>query len=187
MNSRMKNGMLACVLAGGATGAAAQDECSARINSITTIGDVQAALNCVEGHVSAEASRSRQVIENNKKQLLKQIPEQIELVTTNMRHVSFKESTNGKWKQIPDSADADACFLSSVRLPPQGLCQVTYQGTLGHWAYNVSDPAGAGFVCTATCIWMDLRHKAEAAAKPDAAKPENAKPEDAKPETASKP
>lgn len=187
MSSRMKTGMLACVLAGWAAAAAAQDECSARINSIATIGDVQAALTCVEGHVSAEASRSRQVIENNKKQLLQQIPEQIELVTTNMRHVSFKESTNGKWKQIPDSADADACFLSSVRLPPQGLCQVTYQGTLEHWAYNVSDPAGAGFVCTATCIWMDLRRKAEAPSKPEPAKPDAAKPETAKPDTAGKP
>ena len=169
MNSRTKTGMLACVLAGWAAGAAAQHECSARINSITTIGDVQAALNCVEGHVSAEASRSRQLIENNKKQLLEQIPEQIELVMTNVRHVSLKESTNGKWKQIPDAADADACFLSSVRLPPQGLCQVTYEGKLEHWAYNVSDPASAGFVCTATCVWMDLRRKQEVAAKPETA------------------
>ena len=187
MNSRMKNGMLACGLAGWAAAAAAQDECSARINSIVSIGDIQAALTCVEGHVSAEASRSRQAIDNNKKQLLQQIPEQIELVTTNMRHVPFKESTNGKWKEIPESTDADACFLSSVRLPPQGLCQVTYQGTLKHWAYNVSDPVGAGFVCTATCVWMDLRRKEETSGKPDAAKPETAKPEDAKADTASKP
>jgi hypothetical protein len=184
MNSRMKTGMLACVLTGWASCAAAQ-ECNAKISTIDTVADIQAALGCVEDHVNAEAARSRQLVENNKKQLLQQITEQIELVTTNMRHVSFKESTNGAWKQIPDSAEADACFLSSVRLPPQGLCQITYQGTLEHWAYNVSDPVGAGFVCTATCVWMDLRRKPEGAAKPEAGKPEAGKPEAAaKPETA---
>lgn len=166
MNSRMTTGLLACVLTGWTAGAVAQDECSARINSITTIGDVQAALNCVEAHVGAEASRSRQLIENSKKQLLQQIPEQIELVSTNIRHVPLKESTNGKWTPIPDADGADACFLSSVRLPPQGLCQVTYEGRLEHWSYNVSDPARAGFVCTATCVWMDLRRKAQAPDQP---------------------
>ena len=176
MNSRMKPGMLACVLAGWATGGVAQDYCNAKINSIVTVGDVQAALTCVQGQVIAEAARSKQLAENNKKQLLQQITEQFELATTNIRHVSLKESTNGTWKQIPDSAEADACFLSSVRLPPHGLCQVTYQGTLEHWAYNVSDPAGAGFICTATCVWMDLRRKPEAASKPEpGSKPETAK------------
>lgn len=163
MNSRIKAGMLACVLAGTAAGAAAEDDCSARINTIEKIGDIQAALNCVESHIAAEAERSRQIAQNYKKIMLQQMVEQFEIVTTNVRHVSLKESTNGTWKQIPDSAEAHACFLSSVRLPPQGLCQVTYQGTLERWAYNVSDPASAGFTCTATCVWMDLRRKAQAA------------------------
>ena len=186
MKPYVKTSVLACVLAGWAFGAAAQEDCLGRINAIKTIGDVQAALNCVEGHIANEAARNKRQSENDRKEVLQQV-DNLEIESTNVKHMSLKEATNGAWKKIPDSDKANACFLSSVRLPPQGLCQVTYQGTLGHWAYNVSDPAGAGFVCTATCIWMDLRHKAEAAAKPDAAKPENAKPEDAKPETASKP
>jgi len=165
MNSRAKARMLSCSLAwtltGWATGTAAQN-CSERIDSIKTIGDVQSAINCVQGLVAAEA-RARQDAEKNLKQLPQQVAEQIELVTSKVRHASLKESTNGLWKQIPDSADADACFLSSVRLPPQGLCQVTHQGDLGRWAYNASDIAGAGFVCTATCVWLDVRPKAAAA------------------------
>jgi hypothetical protein len=151
MKSRMKASMLACVLAGWARGVVAQDDCSEQINTIVKIGDVQAALNCVQGRVAAE-TRARQEAEKNLKQLPQQVADQLQL-----------EATNGIWKQIPESADADACFLSSVRLPPQGLCQITYQGTLEHWSYNVSDRGGAGFLCTATCVWMDVRRKPEAA------------------------
>ena len=161
MNPRMKAGVLACGLAGWAFGAAAQEDCNARINAIAKIGDVQAALSCVEAHVAAEADRARQAAENNRKQLLQQLPNQFDIMMTKVRHVAFKESTNGSWKQIPESEDAHACFLSSVRLPPQGLCQVTYQGSLERWSYNVSDPVGAGFTCTATCVWMDIRRKPE--------------------------
>lgn len=85
------------------------------------------------------------------------------MVAAKVRHVSLKEATDGAWKQIPESDQADACFLSSVRLPPQGLRQVTYQGPQALWTYNNSDRAGAGFVCTATCVWMDVRRKPEAA------------------------
>ncbi|MFC0254550.1 hypothetical protein [Massilia consociata] len=159
MKSRMKASVLACVLAGSASGAVAQGDCYEKISTIQKIGDVQSALSCVEGRVAAEAERFKQHTESHKKQLFQQIVDQLELVTTNVRHVSFKESTNGAWKQIPDSANADACFLSSVRLPAQGLCQVTYQGAQGRWTYNVSDPASAGFTCTATCVWMDIRLK----------------------------
>lgn len=166
MKSRIRTGLLACALAGWTSGAAAQEDCSAKINTIAKIGDIQAALNCLEAHVTAEAERSRQIAENYKKLMLQQMLAQFELVTTNVRHVSLKESTHGTWKQIPDSANANACFLSSVRLPPQGLCQVTYQGTLERWSYNVSDPASAGFTCTATCVWMDLRLKAQGAQQP---------------------
>lgn len=162
MKPRMKTSVLAYVLAGWASGVAAQDNCLDKINTIQKIGDIQSALTCVEGHVAAEAARSRQQAENNK-QALQQIADHVELVTTKVRHVSLKEATNGTWKQIPDSAEANACFLSSVRLPPQGLCQVTYQGTLERWAYNVSDLGAAGFTCTATCVWMGIRHKAQAA------------------------
>ena len=160
MKPGMKTVVLACVLTGWASGAIAQDNCIEKISTIKIVADIQAALTCVEGHIAAEAERSRQEAEANKKQLFQQIGE-VELVTTKVRHVSLKEATNGVWKQIPDSAEANACFLSSVRLPPQGLCQVTHQGTLERWAYNVSDIAGAGFTCTATCIWMGLRRKAQ--------------------------
>jgi hypothetical protein len=162
MKFRIRTSVLACLLAGAATELAAQDDCSARTEKIATIGDVQAALSCMDSRISGEVARSRQQLETNTKQLPKQLIEQLELVTTTTRHVVLKESTNGKWKQIPESLDADACFLSSVKLPPQGLCQVTHQGTLGHWSYNVSDPASAGFLCTATCVWLDVRRKPQA-------------------------
>ncbi|MEN3275626.1 MAG: hypothetical protein V7631_1416 [Massilia sp.] len=165
MKPLRRTSVLACVLAGAASGVAAQDDCSARINTIEKIGDIQAALTCVQGRVAAQAEQTRRLEESNKTQLPQQVIDQIELVTTKVRHVSLKEATDGVWKQIPDSAEADACFLSSVRLPPQGLCQVTYQGTLERWSYNVSDRAGAGFVCTATCVWMDLRRKPQEANK----------------------
>jgi len=162
MKRRVKVCVLACGLAGWASCAAAQENCSAKINSIEKIGDIQAALNCVEGHVAAEAERSKQLAEENKKLMRQQI-DGLEIVTTNVKHVALKDATNGVWKKIPDSDKANACFLSSVRLPPQGLCQVTYQGTLDRWSYNVSDIAGAGFVCTATCTWVELRRKPESA------------------------
>ena len=161
MKPRVKTCVLTCAVAGWASSVAAQEDCNARISTIKTIGDMQAALSCVEGHVAAEAERSRKIAENYKSQVLQQIIDQFELRTTSVRHVSLKEATNGAWKQIPDSADANACFLSSVRLPPQGLCQVTYQGNLERWAYNVSDLGAAGFTCTATCVWMGLRPKAQ--------------------------
>lgn len=162
MESRMKTGVLAWGLAGAVSSVAAQEDCSAKIDTLKTVADIRAALGCVQGLVAAEA-RARQQAEKGLKQLPQQVAEQLEMVATKVRHVSLKEATNGAWKQIPESAEADACFLSSVRLPPQGLCQVTYQGPQALWTYNVSDRAGAGFVCTATCVWMDVRRKPEAA------------------------
>lgn len=162
MKSRMKTGVLAWVMAGAVSGAAAQEDCSAKIDTLKTVADIQGALGCVQGLVAAEA-RARQQAEKGLKQLPQQVAEQLEMVATKVRHVSLKEATNGAWKQIPESDAADACFLSSVRLPPQGLCQVTYQGPQALWTYNISDRAGAGFLCTATCVWMDVRRKPEAA------------------------
>lgn len=162
MKRRIRTGILACLLAGWASSPAAQDDCSARIGSIVNVGDIRAALSCVDNRISGEVKQSSQQLEMNRNQLPQQIIDQLELVTTTTRHVVLKESTNGIWKQIPESTDADACFLSAVRLPPQGLCQVTYQGALGRWSYNVSDPASAGFLCTATCLWMDVRRKPQA-------------------------
>lgn len=162
MKFRMKSSVLAWVLAVSASGAVAQEDCQARINKIEKIGDIQAALTCVQGQITSEAERVRQHTEKTKKQLLLQTVDQLELVTTNVRHVPLKESTNGTWKQIPDSADAKACFLSSVRMSAQGLCQVTYQSAQERWTYNLSDPNSAGFTCSATCVWMEIRRKAQA-------------------------
>ena len=61
--------MLACVFAGWTSGVAAQEDCNAKINAIEKIGDMQAALNCVERHIAVEAERSKQLAENLKKQL----------------------------------------------------------------------------------------------------------------------
>ena len=167
MNSRSKTGapacaVLACVLAGWASDVAAQEDCNAKINKIEKIGDIQAALSCVENHVDAEAQRSKQQEENHKKQLLQQVAN-FELVTTNVRQVPLKEATNGAWKPIPESEAANACFLSSVRLAPQALCQITYHGELERWSYNISNPSAAGFICMATCVWMELRRKPKGA------------------------
>src|SRR3712207_501777 len=142
MKFRMRTSVLACasICAASASGVAAQEDCQARINKIEKIGDIQAALTCVQGQITSEADRVRQHAEKTKQQLLLQTVDQLELVLTNARHVPLKETTNGAWKQIPDSADAKACFLSAVRMPAQGLCQITYQGSQERWAYNLSDP-----------------------------------------------
>ena len=165
MKPHVKTRVLACVLAGWASGAAAQEDCLAKIGAIKTIGDVQAALNCVEGHIANEAARNKRQSENDRKEMLQQI-DNLEIESTNVKHMSLKEATNGAWKKIPDSDKANACFLSSVRLPPQGLCQVTYQGNLDRWSYNASDIAGAGFVCTATCVWVKVHRKQQSADTP---------------------
>lgn len=165
VKSYVKTSVLACVLAAWASGAAAQEDCLARINAIKTIGDVQAALNCVEGHIANEAARNKRQSDNDKKEILQQV-DNLEIESTNVKHMSLKEATNGIWKKIPDSDKANACFLSSVRLPPQGLCQITYQGNLDRWSYNASDIAGAGFVCTATCVWVKVHRKQPAADAP---------------------
>jgi hypothetical protein len=162
MKPQVKTSVLACVLAGWASGVAAQEDCLARINGIRTIGDVQAALNCVEGHIANEAARNRKQSETDKQQMLQQI-DNLEILSTDIKHMSLKEATNGAWKKIPNSDNANACFLSSVRLPPQGLCQITYQGTQDTWSYNASDIAGAGFVCTATCVWVKVHRKPQSA------------------------
>jgi hypothetical protein len=162
MKRHVRTSVLACAVAGCVSGAAAQEDCIAKISSIAKIGDVQAALNCVEGHIANEAARNKQRADNDKKEMLQQI-DKLEILSTNVKHVSLKEPTNGVWKKIPDSEDANACFLSSVRLPPQGLCQITYQGLQATWTYNASDIAGAGFVCTATCVWVKVHRKPETA------------------------
>lgn len=69
----------------------------------------------------------------------------------------FLFDTNGDWKEVPESSAANACFLTSIRLPVEGLCQVSYQGAEERWTYNISNPKTAGFMCTATCIWIDLQ------------------------------
>jgi hypothetical protein len=162
MKRHVRTSVLACAVAGSVSGAAAQEDCIAKINSIAKIGDVQAALNCVEGHIANEAARNKQRADNDKKEMLQQI-DNLEILSTNVKHVSLKEPTNGVWKKIPDSENANACFLSSVRLPPQGLCQITHQGPQDTWTYNASDIAGAGFVCTATCVWVKVHRKPETA------------------------
>ena len=118
-----------------------------------------------EGHIANEAARNKRQSENDKKEVLQQV-DNLEIESTNVKHMSLKEATNGAWKKIPDSDKANACFLSSVRLPPQGLCQITYQGNLDRWSYNASDIAGAGFVCTATCVWVKVHRKEQAADTP---------------------
>lgn len=163
MKFRLRTSVLASVLAAAASGVAAQEDCQARINKIEKIGDIQAALTCVQGQITSEAERVRQHVERTKQQLLLQTVDQLELVTTNVRQVTLKETTNGAWKQIPESTDAKACFLSAVRMPAQALCQVAYQGAQKRWAYNLSDPTSAGSTCSATCVWMDVRRKAQAA------------------------
>lgn len=159
MKFRLKNSVLAWALAGSASGVAAQEDCQARINKIEKVADIQAALLCVQGQITSEAERVREHTEKTKNQLLLQTVDQLELVTTNVRQVALTEKTDGSWKPIPESGEARVCFLTAVRLPARGLCQIAYQGNLGRWAYSVSDPASAGFTCTATCVWMDIRRK----------------------------
>lgn len=165
MKRRVETFVLACVLAGWTVVVAAQEDCLPKINSIVNVGDVRAALNCVEGHIANEAARNKRQSENDKKEILQQV-DNLEIESTNVKHMSLKEATNGAWKKIPDSDKANACFLSSVRLPPQGLCQITYQGNLDRWSYNASDIAGAGFVCTATCVWVKVHRKQQTADAP---------------------
>lgn len=168
MNFRLKNSVLAWALAAWASGVAAQEDCQARINKIEKVADIQAALLCVQGQITSESARMREHTEKTKNQLLLQTVDQLELVTTNVRQVPLTEKTDGTWKPIPESTEARACFLTTVRLPARGLCQIAYQGNLGRWAYSVSDPASAGFTCTATCVWMEIRRKKEAEQKTDA-------------------
>ncbi|HWJ95273.1 MAG TPA: hypothetical protein VNT33_11150 [Telluria sp.] len=156
--SRVKTKALACVLAGCAGGAAAQENCSQNINKIEKIADIQAALNCVDSRAKAAEERNKQQAENHKREMLQQAAN-FDIVTTNVRQVSLKEATNGAWKPIPESEAANVCYLSSVRLAPQGLCQVTYHGALERWSYNISNPSSSGFICMATCVWMELRPK----------------------------
>jgi hypothetical protein len=162
MKRHVRTSVLACAVAVSVSGAAAREDCIAKISAIASVGDVRAALNCVEGHIANEAARNKQRADNDKKEMLQQI-DNLEVLSTDIKHMSLKEPTNGVWKKIPDSDKANACFLSSVRLPPQGLCQITYQGTQDTWTYNASDIAGAGFVCTATCVWVKVHRKQEAA------------------------
>lgn len=155
MNSRVTSAALSLVLAGATASLAAQEDCSARIGKMEKIGDIQAALSCVDSKMASEIERTRVEAEKNRKQLLSKITE-FDLVTANAKNIALKDATSGNWKEIPDSQAANVCFLSSVRLPQQGLCQISYQGSQEHWAYNISDPKSAGFICTATCVWLGL-------------------------------
>lgn len=155
MSLRWKGEVLALLLAGTASGVAAQEDCSARIGRLEKIGDIQAALSCLDNRTAAESERARVEAEKTRKEYLEKMTG-FDIVTSNVRNIALKEPTEGSWKEIPDSKAAHACFLSSVRLPQQGLCQISYQGTQENWAYNISDPKGLGFICTATCVWMNL-------------------------------
>jgi hypothetical protein len=161
MTNRLKNEVLALVLAGWAVGAAAQEDCNARINAMATIIDIQSALNCLNSRTSAEFERARQEGKKDKRELAQQIAD-LEVMTTKVRNISLKEATGGAWKELPDSEAANACFLTSVRLPQQGLCQISWQGAQKHWAYNVSDPNAAGFICTASCVWTEFLRRPQA-------------------------
>lgn len=161
MRSRWKGRVLALALAGWVSGLAAQEDCSARISKLEKIGDIQGALTCLDSRTAADSERARIEAEKNRKQLLEKSGG-FDIVTANVRNVSLKEGTGGSWKEIPESQGAHACYLSSVRLPQQGLCQISYQGSQEHWAYNISDPKGLGFICTATCVWMGLVAKPQA-------------------------
>ena len=155
MKSRLQSVVAALVLAGSSSGLAAQEDCSAKINTMEKIGDVQAALRCLDNRMAAESERAKAEAEKSRKQMLAKTAG-FDVAIANVRNVSLDESTNGVWKEIPDSEGAHACFLGSVRLPLQGLCQISYQGSQERWAYNISDPKRAGFMCTATCVWMGL-------------------------------
>ena len=156
---------LVVVVAGWATasGAVAQDGCADRIARIGTIGDVQAALACMDQRIAAEGERTTKEGEAKSSQVLQQITNSLEVVTTNARNMPLKEATAGVWKAVPESQGANACYVSSVRLPPQGLCQVTYQSELERWGYNISDPAAPGFLCTVSCVWLKVLRKPQAA------------------------
>jgi hypothetical protein len=154
---------LAFVAAGWASGAAAQEECAERIGTMKTIGDVQAVLSCMDKRIATQSERTAKENDARSNQALQQITNTLEVVTTNARNVPLKEATAGVWKAVPESDGANACYVSSVRLPPQGLCQVTYQSALERWGYNISDPAAPGFLCTATCVWLKVLRKPQPA------------------------
>ena len=155
MKSRLQSVVAALVLAGASSGLVAQDDCSAKISTMEKIGDVQAALSCLDNRMTADGERAKAEAEKNRKQLLGKMTG-FDITIANARNVPLDEVANGAWKEIPDSEAAHACFLSAVRLPQQGLCQISYQGAQEHWVYNISDPKRAGFICTATCVWMGL-------------------------------
>jgi hypothetical protein len=155
MKSRWQSVVLGWMLAGAASGLAAQEDCSVKINTMEKIGDIQAALRCLDSRMAADSERARAEAEKSHKQMLARTAG-FDITIANVRNVSLDETTNGVWKEIPDSESAHACFLGSVRLPLQGLCQISYQGAQERWVYNISDPKRAGFMCTATCIWMGL-------------------------------
>ena len=114
MKRHVRASMLACAVAGCVSGAAAQEDCSVKINAITKIGDIQAALNCVEGHIANEAARNRKQSENDKKEMLQQI-DNLEIESTSVKHMSLKDATNGVWKKIPDSDKANEIGRASCR------------------------------------------------------------------------
>jgi hypothetical protein len=145
----------ALVLAGSASGLAAQEDCSAKINTLQKIGDIQAALGCLDSRMAAESERAKAEAEKSRKQMLDKTAG-FEVTIANVRNIALDEATDGTWKEIPDAEGAHACFLSAIRLPMQGLCQISYQGAQEHWAYNISNPKGTGFICTATCVWMGI-------------------------------
>lgn len=161
MKSGSRMSVLAFVLAGWAEGIVAQEDCGTRISQIKDVGDMRAALSCVDRHVVIESDRLRKEADTNKQQLEQKIGG-LKVATTSVRSIALKDVTNGKWKKIPESDAAAACYLSAVRLPPQGVCQVGYQGEQAQWAFNVSNPAGMEFICTATCVWSEILQKAPA-------------------------
>jgi hypothetical protein len=154
---------LAAMLGGWAFGAGAQDECQERINTIGGGADVVAALSCLNKRIASEHERASKEAEAKSGQTVQQQLGSLEVVTTNAKNVPLKEATTGIWKAVPESENANACYVSSVRLPPQGLCQVTYQSAQERWAFNISDPATPGFMCTATCVWLKVLRKPQPA------------------------
>lgn len=162
---RFKTDVLALVLSGWVSGAAAQNDCGEKINTMQTIGDVRATLHCLDERILNENARTKQEEDKTNKQLLQHITN-LKIVLKNVKNIPLKEATNGDWKEVPESSAANACFLSSIRLPVEGLCQVSYQGAEERWAYNISNPKTAGFMCTATCIWIDLQKPPRASPDP---------------------
>lgn len=138
-----------CCMCSIAAHSMAQEKCENEIAAIKKVGELRAALTCLDNRITGNSNRG--------KQELAERLERLYVERTHTKSIELKPPTKD-WTPIADVENADVCFIS--RLPQGETCYLAH-GKAG-WSYFVDASAtDEESKCYATCVWINLIGVAE--------------------------